>query len=743
MNKNDLLIKITIILIIFFIGVVIRLDSTNLHGIPDKEKSFYIMDDEGYPYMYELDSYYNYRLTKNYIEYGHLGDKTINGIEWDSYSYYPPGVPMDYPPLLIYITAFIYKLINIFGNIPLLTICFWLPVFFSPLAGVVAYFFIKRFTNNIAGMITGILIVLSPFYLLRTIPGWFDTDMFNILFPILVVWFFMEAIHTKNVKKKVVYAILSSISILFFSMAWNGWQYLFYIISLFTLFYILWRYVKGKPIKECLIVYGVFTGGSLILILIFTGYINFLKPFYGLLESFNLIVANNTWSPWPDLYVAVSELGRPSVNEVISGLGFIILAIGLFGIFFILRIFRNKEMKNIYLKKMNWFFYLFLITWIILGFFSLLKGARFIILLITPLSISAGIVIGVLIKYMTNIFKNKRISNVLYFLFIIILILPQLLTAYDSLDRRIPLSNDDLWSSAQWIRNHTSNDTVIISDWSYGHFYSAIAERPVSLDGRSAYIETLPIRKFYNNDLTFDGKIPNTSREYWISRAFSSSDEKLSVAIFRMLATSGDRAYLTLDNFTGNTTKSVKILNEILGVDKKSAATILTNKYNFTEKQSLEILNNTHPDTLKPFVLVTYDRMVKTGKWDFYFGNWNFEDVEGVNYTYSVGTFNFSNEVINSTNEVKFDPRTDKITWKSSDPYCLIEIENDTIKKSYINQKSNFCIVLLWDDQKSVVMDKRFENSLFTKLVLEKADTNCFKSIYKNKKVVLWKVTSC
>jgi len=47
------------------------------------------------------------------------------------------------------------------------------------------------------------------------------------------------------------------------------------------------------------------------------------------------------------------------------------------------------------------------------------------------------------------------------------------------------------------------------------------------------------------------------------------------------------------------------------------------------------------------------------------------------------------------------------------------------------------------DIGKTVVIDKKFENSVFTKLVLEKINTNCFESLYRNKKVVVWNVTSC
>ena len=46
------------------------------------------------------------------------------------------------------------------------------------------------------------------------------------------------------------------------------------------------------------------------------------------------------------------------------------------------------------------------------------------------------------------------------------------------------------------------------------------------------------------------------------------------------------------------------------------------------------------------------------------------------------------------------------------------------------------------DDKKSVVMDKKFENSMFTKLVIERSNSTIFKSIYENKKISVWKVVN-
>ena len=738
-TKKEIIIKLSIILLIFVVGFFLRADSIHLQGIPDNQKAFY-EDQNGLPYMYELDSYYNYRLTENYLDHGYLGDTVINGTEWDLHSYYPPGVPLDYPPLIVYLTAFIYKLVNLFSQIPLLTVCFWIPVFIGPLAGVVAYLFVRRFTNEYGAITAGILTVTAPLYLIRTVPGWFDTDMFNIIFPLLIVWFFIEAVESKNNKMQIFFTLLSAFSMFLFAMAWNGWQYLFYIITIFCTLYIIVRKIKGIDVKNIFKVFISFFTVSIVLIGI-TNFSNIIDFIYGPLELIKISGSQSSWYPWPDLYSSVSELMKPSIEEFIAKIGPVLFGLGIIGIFLILRLLVNTQLKKRFLNKMNWFLYLLLVTWLVAGLVSLEQGIRFILLLIPPLVISAGIMVGICIEYINNLkgkLKGKEILvKFLCLSFIIIILIPAILNAYES-SSITPGADDDLWNSAAWINNNTPNNTVIITEWSYGHFFSAIADRPVTFDGRSAYIETLPLRQFYNNS-TFNPQSPSTSREYWIDRAFCTSNESLSIGIFRMLSTGGDNGYLVLDKYTGSTSKSVEILNNILGVDESSAMKILTNNYKLNTEEAKEVLKYTHPDNLNPFVIVTYEGMINKAKWTFYFGEWDLSKNSGKNYTYSVGTLNVTNSKFNTDNNITGDLTTNNITWNGKVPYCEIIVGNNKIEKHYLDKNSDFCIFLLTDINKSVVLDKRFENSMFAKLVLEKSGSTNLKAVYKNKNAVVWK----
>ncbi|MGZ7096564.1 MAG: STT3 domain-containing protein, partial [Methanobacterium sp.] len=537
MSKKEIIIIIVISLIIFSLGFFIRFESTHLTGVPENEKAFY-QDENNLPYMYDMDSYYNYRLTVNYLNHGYLGDSIINGEEWDLHSYYPPGVPMDYPPLITYLTAFLYNFLNLFSNVPLMTLCFWLSAFISPLAGVLAFFLVRRFTNDYGAAAAGILTVIAPFYFMRTVPGWFDTDMFNLIFPFIILWSFLEALWSKNVKLMVFFAFLSGFFMFIFALAWNGWQYLFYVVVLFSTFYGLWHLLKGKTVQKFLIIAGIFLVVTLILIYVSSGIIGILKVILGPTELLAISQAHGLWYPWPNVYNLISELQTPSLGDIISGIGPTLLGLGLFGIISTGIVLKRKNLKNKYLNKnFNWPIYIFFTLWIITGFLALIKGIRFILLIIPPLSIFAGISVGLCIDFVK--ISPPKLKTLFSIVLLILVSIFPIMVINDNFSSLNPRMNDDLWNAGEWIHNNTPENTVVITNWVYGHFFTAISDRPTTFDGRLSYIETSPIRN-YDQAFLFVDKSPSTAREYWIDKAFTTSNENLSVGILRMLSTSGD-----------------------------------------------------------------------------------------------------------------------------------------------------------------------------------------------------------
>lgn len=715
-SRKEILKVSAVILAIFFIGFFLRLESVSMPGVADDEKAFY-QDQNGLPYMYELDSYYNYRLTENYINHGYLGDILINGKNWDLHSYYPPGRSAEYPPLIVYVAVLFYYFLNTFGNVPLIISCFWLPAVMGSLSGVVAYLFVRRFTNDYGAFAAGIFIVTAPFYFIRTVPGWFDTDMFIVLFPLLIMWLVAEGVYTKNTKKRIFFAVSAAFAALIFSKAWEGWAYVFYIVVSSFLIYIIVAKLFKFEIKNVLQVFSLFTCFTILFIVVPD-----ISNFATIIFPFNFIQGSSADS-WPDILFSVSELGNASIEEVISGLGFIFFA-GILSLLWIFRVLINKKLKEKYLNRMTWFFYLFIITWTIMGIFALTKGARFIMVLLPPVAVSSGIMVGICIGYLDllkenkkfSIFKNKNFIKLISIGVILLVIFPGIINVHNTSSFLTPLANDDLWTASQWIKDNTSNDTVIISEWSYGYLLSAVSKRPVSVDGGSQ----------------------NFPRTYWIDRAFSTDNENLSQGIFRMIATSGDQGSLTLDNYTKNTTKTVEILNSVLGLSKDNGLRLLTFNYGLSVQEANTILNYTHPPNPRPFVLVTTRDMVNKGFWTFYFGLWDFNQKKGHNLTYSVGKTNINNNILNSSNGFSMDLKTGNVTWNGKTPYLVVIDRNGEIKKRYVDKYSDFSVFFIEKDNKTVILDKCLENSLFIKLVIERRNSTNFKPIYENKNVLIW-----
>jgi dolichyl-phosphooligosaccharide-protein glycotransferase len=743
MSRKQTAIKLAIIILIFSLGIFLRVESTHLNGIPDSEKSFY-QDQNGLPYMYDMDSYYNYRLTENLLNKGILVNKTGNG-EVDQYSYYPPGVPLDYPPLIAYLTVFIYKIVNIFMPVSLMVISYWLPAFIAPLAGVVAYFFVREYTNDYGAIIAGLLIVTAPFYFMRTVPGFFDTDMFNVIFPLVIVWLLLAAIQDgRDLKIKISLATCSAFFMFLFSMAWNGWQYLFYLLLISMVIFFIWTKFKRQKVKTFSLVILSFLGIFILLSLLFD-YYNLLKLIFGPLTLLNLSSAQNPWIDWPNVYTVISELQPPGLPELIFGIGPGLLGLGILGLIsicFIIKIKGDYNHNKDHNKPLNGFFYLFLVLWVIIGFFTLSEGIRFILLLIPPLAVSAGIAIGLGIEMITSANSNSSTKKVIIaatsVILLILIVLPSILVINDNLSNLNPRMNDDLWDAGEWISQNTSENTVVISSWVYGHFFTGIAHRPVVFDGRLGYIETLPLRS-YDDAYQFGDKSPSTSREYWIDKALSTSNETLSAGIFGMLTSSGDFAQLTVDNYTHNTTRTVEILNQILSVNKENATNILIDQQNFTQDQAENILQYTHPLNPKPFVLVTDKSMISNGYWILNWGEWNFNLRKAGNYSYSYGTITLNGDQLETDDGVIMNLTDNNIRWGNQTPFCVITKMDGKIEKRYINDTNNFCIILLMDEKESVVIDKRFENSIFTQQVILRRSTEDIKPVYENENVVIWR----
>ena len=361
MEAKNILTKskpIIIVILLFSLAFLLRAEAASISGVPDESK-LYFQEDNGLPYFSEMDSYYNYRLTQNFIDHGYLGDTIKDGTDWDLHSFFPPGRSAQYPPLIVWITTFFYKLANLFGEYPLLVVSFWTPAIIASLCVIPAYLFIRNITNEYGGITAGILVGVTTFYFSHTFAGFFDTDMFNMLLPLLVVWFFSESITTNENRRKMLFAVYAALSMFVFSLAWEGWWYIFYLVIFVAIVYLLvskylfkadsfksWAKYPNKkqwfleqPIILPLLIFIVL---SLVMMSIYWGS----SVFSSLLQPIaaTKLQAATHGTMYPNVFISVGEMQIPDISTVITDVGGLMPFI--FGIFGLVIFYWNLRIKK-------------------------------------------------------------------------------------------------------------------------------------------------------------------------------------------------------------------------------------------------------------------------------------------------------------------------------------------------------------------------------------------------------------
>ncbi|RBQ22843.1 hypothetical protein ALNOE001_14130 [Candidatus Methanobinarius endosymbioticus] len=361
--------SVAIILVIVCFVSFLRFQSADLSTLPTDQQAYY-KDSNGLPYFTEMDSYYNLRMTQDFLDYGHLGDTINNGTPWDTLSYAPEGRNAEYPPMIVYVTAFLYYMANMFSNMSLMKVAFYASAIIAPLAPIPAFIIVKRITNNYGGTTAALIVALAPNYFSHTFAGFFDTDMFNVVLPLFMILFFIESIKSSKLAYRIVYIVLTVLSMVLFSLAWDG--YIFYIAMLiiFMIIYLILSFVLNidliKPRKDYSNILSWFVNQKEIFSIVMIVIIGIIglgvtNGFGSLIDApFELIGLTKLQSAisstaFPNVAISIAELQIPNLlsggiagafsanaGGIINGVGGVV---AVFGAFTILILFAHSLLK--------------------------------------------------------------------------------------------------------------------------------------------------------------------------------------------------------------------------------------------------------------------------------------------------------------------------------------------------------------------------------------------------------------
>ncbi len=576
-------------------------------------------DPNGKVYNLNIDPYYYLRWARNYLDHGYIGDELRDGRSFDNHKLAPIGDSSGDAAIYPYAIVFLYKLMHFLNSgMTLEESSKYLPVILSALAVIPAFFMGRRISNNVGGFFTALIIASNVAMLSRTMFGDVDNDSYSILFPVTIMWLFVESLEAKSLEKKGVFAALTGIAVGLYSFAWAGWWYTFDFIlatlGLSLLYFVIahrkdfkghfLEYAKHSAIRDMLAVGLVIIVFSGIFVSLFSSFGNFRSAPFSPLDFMKIKDASKA-NLWPNVYTTVAELNPGSFDEVVNTIGgSTLLWVSVLGV--ILTMFRKDEYGKPELR-----YGILLSLWFAGTVYASTKGVRFNLLVVPAFAVGFGAAAGRIYGYFSKSFsfrgseKNigipKIVPSLAVFLFFLYMLSAPLASAYNLPKSGFPLVNDAWYDSLIEIKEKTPNNTIITSWWDYGHIFKYIADRPV----------------------TFDGASQNIPQAHWVGRLLLTGNEKEAVGILRMLDCGANTAYDKLDSNINNTPKSVRILHQIILLDKNDAKKALEG-YNLSGKQADEVLKYTHCTPPSAVVIASEDMIGKAGVWA-HFGSWDFD----------------------------------------------------------------------------------------------------------------------
>lgn len=567
-------------------------------------------DEDHQTYFLEADPYCRMRFVRLILKNGYPGDKTLGGKVYDTFMLAPIGALVGPHRLLYYLSAYLYKLsVLILPNLTLKTFLFYAPIFFCVVFFIALYLFCNSFFSKTAGIFAIIFTGFAPMFFFRSSAGAFDTDVLNLLFPLLVIWCLAAALRSKTVLKNIFLSLVASFFLALYAYTWVGWWFIYLVIAAFFVFIFANEFCLHpqdiKMFKQKVLPYLfsliTFLGGTVVLCLLIVGIEPFSFCYKALMENLGLGRSFKA-SIWPFVEYTVPELtpGNSATVSFFLG-GNVITVLSLASVLWVY----IKEKKS---KKKD--IVVLLVFWTLSMFFASFKAIRFTLLLSVPLGICLGVGLSDILKLIfikVRMLRSTKIKiSVLSGVFLgLYLILSTLIArGIDHNSRVYPFLNDDMYNILSRIKKETPEHSVVNSWWHLGNWIKEIANRRTVVDPQIQY---RPIT-------------------YWMARALLTDNEKETIRILRMVNNSSDTLFEKIRSFMGDDFKSIAFLDKVLKSDLDGFDTICS-KYGLPKALKEEVKSTIFIKEPGPSYFIVDSDMLGDMSSLSFLGNWDFAKV--------------------------------------------------------------------------------------------------------------------
>lgn len=494
-------------------------------------------------YLTAFDPLFQYRATEYVVENGYAAWWTWH----DDLSWYPMGrnIAASAYPGIPFTAAFLYGIAKIFiSNLTVLDVALYFPVFMAVLTIITIYFLGKEVVGGSAGVFAALFMAISPAYIRRSTLGFFDTENIGIFAIVLTSLFFLRANDDRhNIEKKVIYAILSGLSLGLIYASWGAAKYMTGLLMLYMLLIV----ASEKYSTKYLISYSFTIGlGFLIVLLtprlgpnslmgmdslaafglvaVLLGYefvkdkidvsvvsvgatglvvlavmLVYILPAVGVtlpLGNKFLQILNPFTSTSSFLYESIAENHVTAWTSLFNDYG-LVLALGVFGSYYAVK---ELDEKNLYM-----------LVFFTTGLYFAGVMSRLTQILAAPACLMGayGIVKAVqpFLKPQASQSSSRRARRksvisgvskrlVLFFMaFMLLALIPNLTSAIRAADSPTQLASSSIsvkingeypkdWPQAlDWMKENVGDDEVICSWWDYGYWIEAMAGKTTMADG--------------------------------------------------------------------------------------------------------------------------------------------------------------------------------------------------------------------------------------------------------------------
>jgi len=444
-------------------------------------------------------------------------------------TWYPEGVDLGarYYPGVPYFGALTYLLLRSLGiSVSVESVALWLPVVTAVITVLASYYLGKMIKGEFTGILSALLLSISPAFIPRSIAGWYDTECLGMPTFILSILFFSSAIRARERRKSALFSVLAGLMGGIMGASWGAFSYLIVLYSIFPFIAVISKLELSENYKLSHII--TLTLMLMIVNAVPRNRLNFTVSIIAVLAYVSIIFVLLTE------YIKTINFSN-ILRSIIAAAAVIIivsLAAGLVGFgvsgkyitvvnpfyrteaVFVTTV-QEQTVVNVgaFLYHLN-----ILIPFLIFGVYLLLKDIDMYKLLLLIMLISTlyaassfarlfimaapivAIVSSYSIDYLISVFHMKPIGKRkfderqarTYLLVLVILLVivfsifnysfgiqyaanipPTIASASTQLSRNV----DDWLEALAWIRDNVPEDAVIAAWWDYGYWISFIANR--------------------------------------------------------------------------------------------------------------------------------------------------------------------------------------------------------------------------------------------------------------------------